>query len=864
MSDDGRDGTGDHDAGPDGSDVPDEERVAELLRAFLAAHPASFGAADIEAACVGLPPAVAATFRRLLRGLSATRESTAREGTPDEPVDRDLESALDGLAGRVPLEERYVDPEWMASGGMSELYRAWDVDLGCPVALKVARYVGEPAGSVSFPAPDGTGSDGAPHTERRRRLLREARITGSLDHPAIVPVHAVGVDGARRPFIVEKLVVGRTFTDLVAEVHAAGGEALEQAAGLLMRVAHAAGHAHAVGVVHRDIKSDNILVETDRASDDVVFLMDWGLARRLTEESAGVDLPPALLDLMARAARHGATVTEAVGTLAFAAPEQLRGAFVDARADVYSLGAVLYHVLTGIVPYSRPEEAGEAVAKRRPPTPVLALRPELGGDGLVAICEKAMALRADDRYPDGAAFAEALRSHLDYWSPSNVEVRRQLRRNRLLVDFHHRVLSQASLDVARGALMTIGDAVETAARQVQPGRLDPEDEQLLRHLVGVHLREQGRFADSEAHLRRACELSAVVTDGDDMFPWVCQAALATTLKSLRRSEAHDLMREAFDALDRIDGLDPVTLQVGLEYAELLRWADELEEADARYRRVEAAARAAARLGDVGVLVQEALVGRALMMLRHGRAREAATVLQQAIGELGATVGEDHPLAVTARLELGQALGRADDGEGALRETARAAVLLERVFGERHPHTLTAGNNLAKALMMLSRYAEALERTTETLGVARARDGDDSKDRTLMALLAAHGEALLGLGRAREALAPLEEACRRAHGALGPQHSYTHAARLFHGRALLACGRFPEARAAALAVLLPEPAPGTTGSRFAGRAVTLLRELRERDPEGRETITALLERLAQLGDRRGDEGLLESLADGSDG
>ena len=262
---------------------------------------------------------------------------------------------LDGLAGR---------------GGMGVVYRATDPALERTVAIKVmAPWLIE---------------DEAAH----RRFVRESRLAASIQHPNVIPIHAAG-EHEGRAYIVMRFVEG---SDLRALIRREGGLPPERAARIVAQVAAGLDAAHRAGLVHRDVKPANVLLD----GDDHAYLTDFGLTRGDWSTS-------------------GPQPTESgvfVGTSDYVAPEQIRGGAVDARADIYSLGAVLYHALTGEAPFAgRNHEAilwahlhRAAAGPRRRVAP-----------GSTLVIARAMAKRPADRYPSAgdlgrAAVAAALGS----------------------------------------------------------------------------------------------------------------------------------------------------------------------------------------------------------------------------------------------------------------------------------------------------------------------------------------------------------------------------------------------------------------------------------------------------------------------
>jgi DNA-binding beta-propeller fold protein YncE/predicted Ser/Thr protein kinase len=233
----------------------------------------------------------------------------------------------------------------IARGGMGVVYRATHLGLERPVALKViARELADREGF-------------------RERFLRESRLAARLDHPSVVPIFdSREVDG-------ELLVAMRLISggDLRKVIDRDGPLEPARAVALLGQVADALDSAHAAGIVHRDIKPHNVLVEGDRA-----YLSDFGLAKALDESGA-------------------LSGTSIVGTAEYMSPEQWRGEQVGPAADIYSLGCVLFEALTGIVPYARKQDDTE---------------PEIP-EGLEAVIERAVSKEPADRYPSAGALIAA-------------------------------------------------------------------------------------------------------------------------------------------------------------------------------------------------------------------------------------------------------------------------------------------------------------------------------------------------------------------------------------------------------------------------------------------------------------------------
>ena len=257
----------------------------------------------------------------------------------------------------------------LGRGSMGVVYLAEDIQLRRKVALKVL-------------AP--TLSDDELF---RRRFDRESQSAANLDHPNIVPVYAAG-EAAGSLYIAMRYVGGG---DLRTLLEANGPLSLAQATSIVAAVAHALDAAHAQGMIHRDVKPANILIDS-RTGQEHYYLSDFGITKIV---SSGRSLT---------------STGQIIGTIDYIAPEQIQGKPVDARADLYALGCVLYQCLTGAVPFPREETAALMWAHvHDEPPPVTALRPDLPPqvDYIVA---KAIAKQPEDRYTTCRELALALRA----------------------------------------------------------------------------------------------------------------------------------------------------------------------------------------------------------------------------------------------------------------------------------------------------------------------------------------------------------------------------------------------------------------------------------------------------------------------
>jgi serine/threonine protein kinase len=261
--------------------------------------------------------------------------------------------------------------EVLGTGGMGVIYRATELRLGRPVALKLisADWASDPA--------------------LRERFEREARLTASIDHPNVIPVYGAGEEDGHL-YLVMRYVPG---TDLHALMRRDGRLEPRRAAAIVSQLAEALDAAHAAGLVHRDVKPANVLLAGPH-----VYLGDFGLTR--------------LMESGERFTESGAWV----GTVDFMSPEHLRGEPCDARSDVYALGCVLFAALTGRPPFRRQTVPATMSAHLHEPAPYPSEHAPVpaGFDGVIA---RAMAKRPEDRYPSAgdlgrAALAAAAGEHV--------------------------------------------------------------------------------------------------------------------------------------------------------------------------------------------------------------------------------------------------------------------------------------------------------------------------------------------------------------------------------------------------------------------------------------------------------------------
>lgn len=301
------------------------------------------------------------------------------EPDPDAtPTDTVPDPVPDGYIGRI-IGGRFRLTDELGAGGIAVVYRGEDVELARAVAVKILQ------------------ESGHGRAELRARFEREAKVLAALSHPNIVSLVDYGVEDGRA-FLVMELLKGRTVGELLDEV-----DVLEprRALHIVRQVVRALAYAHGEGLLHRDLKPDNVFLQALPDTPDHVRLLDFGFAKFVSDD------------------RDGAPLTQAgtvFGTPRYMAPEQLTGSTVDARADLYSVAVILYEMLSGRRPFEgEVRDVLKAKVIEDPPA-LSAIAPDLEvHPALDAFFARALATRRDERFADAQAFLEALEAVPDPW-----------------------------------------------------------------------------------------------------------------------------------------------------------------------------------------------------------------------------------------------------------------------------------------------------------------------------------------------------------------------------------------------------------------------------------------------------------------
>ncbi|HSD86131.1 MAG TPA: serine/threonine-protein kinase, partial [Kofleriaceae bacterium] len=350
------------------------------------------------------------TVRKTVQGVTPNRASTDPAAAQTIAVGSDVavpdrsdaptSAARPRDASSAPAElgSRYRLGEPLGEGGMGEVILAFDEQIGREVAIKRIRLA-------------------EPTAEALSRFLREARVQGRLEHPAIVPVYDLAVDRTGRPFFVMKRLTGTLMSDLIRVLHE--GTAIDVIAtrARLLRafadVCLAIEFAHSKGIVHRDLKPSNIML----GDFGEVYVLDWGIARADADaEDSAPRMPKADLSLESGETQLGTVL----GTPAYMAPEQLVGERATAAADIYALGCILFEIVAGAQLHKQRSTLAALTSIDARPSMV---RPDAPPE-LDVICVHATKLEPRERPLSARALGDAVQAYLD--GDRDLAMRKQL------------------------------------------------------------------------------------------------------------------------------------------------------------------------------------------------------------------------------------------------------------------------------------------------------------------------------------------------------------------------------------------------------------------------------------------------------
>ena len=640
-------------------------------------------------------------------------------------------SPSDASGTLPPSGQRYRFQEEIARGGMGVVLRGRDEDLGREIAIKVLLTDGK--------------------SELLWRFLEEARIAGQLQHPGVTPVYELGCLPNHRPYFTMKLVRGETLAHLLrqrAEPTADRPRFLK----IFEQVCQTLAYAHAQGVIHRDLKPANIMV----GAFGEVQVMDWGLAKvlrpgeletRRPNAREATDAPSSDANFLAASLlaspppEPGASAAEAhtqdgavLGTPAYMAPEQARGNVdrVDERSDVFSLGAILCEILTGLPPFSGTSllevvsqaqlgDTGNALAR---------LDRCLADPELVALARRCLSLDQEDRPRDAGVLTQELTAYLNAVDQRlrQAELATVTAQTRAVEETKRRRLT---FRLAAGILLTLLTGL--AASLWQMNRALTAEEQTAAALVQVTTER-----DQKEQARQAAT----------------QAQLLTQRRLEQIEKGTDLLAGIFSDLD-LDQIHKANQKLEWVLGERLKKA-------AQELRGE-------QIGDPLTVARLQLVlGSSLLGLGH--AAEAASLLSEARATQARLLGAEDPSTMATASTLAaayQRTGRPDLAMPLLEATLR---LQKDKLGPDHAATLTTMNNLAAVYQKADKTTLALPLLEELLGRWQAMRGPDDPE-TLLAMnnLASTYQRA---GKIGLALPLLEETLRRRKAVLGPHHPET--------------------------------------------------------------------------------------------
>jgi serine/threonine protein kinase len=734
----------------DPSTCPGHETLVAFDRGELSADTSELIGAHVEAcdACQAVLGGLAGPPDSLLDGLRRVQRAAAAPVAPTVLTGLPVSAAAAPPPGYQLLEK-------IGSGGMGVVYRARDVRLNREVAVKLLR--------------DNYPSDSAVCA----RFLAEAQITGQLQHPGIPAVHELGTLPDGRPFLAMKLVKGRTLHELLKERTELAQERGRFVA-IFEQICQAVGYAHAHRVIHRDLKPGNVMV----GAFGEVQVMDWGLAKVLASREPqrpkdDAELPETITAFTAidtPLAGDSATRTGAVmGTPAYIAPEQAGGEIrkLDARSDVFGLGAILCQVLTGQPPFSG-ASANEIRLK--------AVRGELqeafarlDGAGaepdLVALCKRCLAFRQEDRPADGRAVAQevtsirqaaeerARQAELERAAALVREAEQRKRRRQLLTA----AVVVAAVLVAGIVGTTIGLLQARQATEAERlAKRDAEAQKTSAEQANEQAQKRLKQIEKGSEI-----LTSIFTDLDIRKINAGAEPLEAVLAKRLVNAAEELEGEAVGDPLMVAGLQDrlAVCILGLGYA---------KEAVPLFKRARVTRTTELGVDDLKAI--ESMIGLAEAYGHAGELEKSVPMLEEALQRMKADYGTEHDGTLTAMSILAQHYhqsGRLDKALPLFQENLR---LTRSMRGAEHRDTIRAMNYVAEGYLAAGETAKAVSLFEESLRLCRATRGDDHPDTAVsMTDLALGYEAL---GNVNKAVPLYEEALRRMTAKLGADHPYT--------------------------------------------------------------------------------------------
>ncbi len=587
--------------------------------------------------------------------------------------------------------------EKIGRGGMAVVFRAQDERLQRQVALKILS----PAQAVdeSF----------------RHRFIRESRSAAAVDDPHIIPVFEAG-DANGVLFIAMRYVPGGDVRTLVQRL---GPLPIARAAAIISAVASALDAAHAAGLVHRDVKPANMLVDARPGRPDHVYLADFGLTK----------------GALSSVSQTGAG--QFMGTPAYSAPEQIQGGQVDARTDEYALAGAAFTLLSGEPPFPRDQGMAMMYAHLSAAPPLLTSRRAGLPAAVDDVLRQALAKAPDDRYAGCGEFADALREALGL-QRYDCDVATALQRRSLA-------------DQPLGLGLEQAKTLTTASLGIPSAAAERPDEAAARY--------QETLADQQRTLG---------PDHPDTL--ATQFSLARELAARGdNAGAEKAFREVLTARQRTLGRDhPDTLATWFAIAQQLAARGDQADAEKAFQLVFAARQRVLGPDHPDTLATWAAIAQELAA--RGDHAAAQEMFRDVLAAQTRALGSDHPDTLAVRFAFAQELAAQADHARAQDQFRDVLVARRRTLGRDHPDTLIAWVSIAQEMAALGDHAEAEHQFRGMLPHLRRRLGPGHPDTLIVRFsiareMAARGKHTAAEAEFREVLPDLEQR-------LGPDHPVT--------------------------------------------------------------------------------------------
>jgi hypothetical protein len=628
----------------------------------------------------------------------------------------------------------------IGQGGMAVVFRARDERLQRQVALKIL--------SPTLAADEAF----------RRRFDRESRSAAAVDDPHIIPVFEAGdADGVL--FIAMRYVPGGDVGTLIRRV---GPLPIARALAIVSAVASALDAAHAAGLVHRDVKPANMLVDTRPGRPDHVYLSDFGLTKGALSSASQTETGPFM------------------GTPPFCAPEQIQGGQVDARTDEYALACAAFMLLSGEPPFPRDNRNAVLYAQLSATPPQLTSRRPGLPPAVDDVLQRALAKAPEDRYASCGEFADALRMAFGLQRyDSDVAIALH---QRSLVDQQHRLglehadtlATRAALAAARRAAEGSDDAIAQYRQTLvdQQDALGPDHPDTLATRFGFAQERAARGEHTAAEEEFAEVLAARLRTLGPEHPDTLATRFSFAQEQAARGQhtaAEEEFREVLAVRQRTLGAEhPDTLATRFSIAQEMAARGDHAGAEDEFRYV--------------LTVQALILGSEhpdTLIVRFNVAREMAAredhsgaeeQFREMLPVLERRLGPEHPDVLATRFSIAQEMAARGDHAGAQQEFADVLAVRQRTLGREHPDTLIAWFSTAQEMAARGDHAGAEDEFRHVLPLLRRTLGPDHPDTlatrfSIAREMAAQGDHAEAEDEYRDVLPHLERL-------LGPDHPIT--------------------------------------------------------------------------------------------